>query len=303
MSRTTKAQMQIHFCVLLWGFTAILGRMISLPALPLVFWRMSTVAIALACVPRVWRACSELPPRTLAAFAGVGALLGLHWLTFYLSIKASNASVGATCMALAPVFLAFIEPLITGRRFDPRDAVLGVAAVAGVATVLGGIPAGMRLGVAIGALSSVIVAVFGALNKRLILRADALSVTAVEIGAGALLMAVLAPLVPHEGPAFPIPGGRDAVLLAILALGCTLLPYWLHLVALRELSAFWVALATNLEPVYSILLAIPLLGEHHQLTPRFYLGVSIIVVAVVAYPLLMAGTRRARAHPDPPRLA
>lgn len=289
--------MQVHFCVLLWGFTAILGRLISLPALPLVFWRMSLVAVVLAGVPRVWRSGRALPGLTLAALAGVGALLALHWLTFYLSIKLSNASVGATCMALAPVFLAFVEPLVTGRRFDPRDLVLGVAAVAGVVTMLGGIPAGMRLGVAVGVLSAVIVSVFGALNKRLVLQADALTVTAVEIAAGAALMAALTAFVPQEGPAFPIPQGRDVVLLIVLALGCTLLPYWLHLVALRQLSAFWVALATNLEPVYSILLAIPLLGEHHDLAPRFYAGVAMIIVAVIAYPLLRGA--RPKGVPDP----
>jgi drug/metabolite transporter (DMT)-like permease len=293
MSPTTKAQAQIHFCVLLWGFTAILGRLITLPALPLVFWRMTGVAAVLACVPGVWRAGRAMPPRTLLAFAGVGALLGLHWLTFYLSVKWANASVGATCQALAPVFLSFIEPPLTGRRFDPRDLLLGAAAVAGVATVVGGIPAGMHAGVAIGALSAVLVAVFSALNKRLILHADALAVTAVEIAAGALLMAALTAFVAQEGPAFPIPQGRDVVLLIVLALGCTLLPFWLHLVALRHLSAFWVVLATNLEPVYALLLAIPLLGEHHDLRPRFYAGVAVILVAVVAYPLL----RMARGAP------
>jgi threonine/homoserine efflux transporter RhtA len=83
------------------------------------------------------------------------------------------------------------------------------------------------------------------------------------------------------------------MLLAALALGCTLLPYWLHLVALRQLSAYWVALATNLEPVYSILLAIPLLGEHRDLAPRFYVGVAMILVPVLAYPMLRAGRGRA----------
>ena len=296
MSATTKAQLQIHVCVLLWGFTAIFGRIISLPALPLVFWRMSIVAAVLACVPAVWRSCRAMSRHLVAAYAGIGALLALHWLTFYAAIKLSNASVGATCMALAPVLLAFFEPLFARRRFDPRDLVLGVAAVAGVILVLGGIPSGMQVGVAVGALSAAIVALFGALNKRLVHAGDALAVTAIEIAAGAALMAALAPILPHEGPAFPIPGARDALLLLALALGCTLLPYWLHLVALRSLTAFWVALATNLEPVYAILLAIPLLGEHHDLAPRFYLGVAVILGAVVAYPLLRA---RAAGSPAP----
>ena len=296
MTESARAKLQIHLCVLLWGFTAILGALITLPALPLVFWRMAMVTVVLALVPSVWRALSAMGPRLLGAYAVVGFLLALHWLTFYASIKLANASVGATCMALAPVFLAFLEPMLTERRFDPRDLILGVFAVIGVATMLGGIPTGMHLGVAVGVLSALLVAVFSALNKRYIERGDPLAITAVEIGCGAVLLAALAPFLPHDGPLFPIPGLRDTALLVVLALGCTLLPYWLHLVALRHLSAFWVALATNLEPVYAILLAIPLLGEHHDLTPRFYVGVAIILGAVVAYPLLRG---RGAAQLDP----
>jgi drug/metabolite transporter (DMT)-like permease len=290
MRATTRAQLQIQVCVLLWGFTAILGRLISLPALPLVFWRMSVTAALLLLVPHVWRSCRRMPPRLFAAYAGVGGLLAIHWLTFYGSIKLANASVGATCMALTPVFLAFVEPLLTGRRFDPRDVLLGGGAVVGVVTLLGGVPSGMQAGVAVGTFSAFVVAIFSALNKRLVEHADALAVTTIEIGSGAALVAVLAPLLPHAGPAFPVPGARDAALLLALAIGCTIIPYALHLVALRHLSAFAVALATNLEPVYAILLAMPLLGEHHDLAPRFYVGVAIVLGAVVASPLLRQRT-------------
>jgi drug/metabolite transporter (DMT)-like permease len=286
MSPSTKAQLQIHLCVLAWGFTAILGRLITLPALPLVVWRMGGLAVLLALVPSVWRGVRGMAPRTLLVFSGIGALLALHWVTFYLSIKLANASVGATCMALAPVFLAFVEPALTGKRFDPRELVLGAAAVVGIAMVLGGVPAGMRLGIAVGVFSGAVVAVFGALNKRYIHDADALTVTAVEMAAGAVLTAAALPLFAGEGPLLPVPGPRDAFLLVVLILACTLLPYWLHLVALRELSAFWVALATNLEPVYAILLAIPILGEHRELEPAFYAGVAVIVGSVFADPLL-----------------
>ena len=294
MSPATKAQLQIHLCVLLWGFTAILGRLITLPALPLTLWRMGLLAALLAFVPAVWRSCRAMPRRLLGAYALVGAILGLHWLTFYLSVKWANASVGATCMALTPVVLAFLEPLVTSRRFEARDVWLGLVTVAGVVLMMGGIPTGMRAGLAVGVLSAALVAVFGALNKRYIHDADALTVTAIEMAAGAALMAVLVPFVPGDGSAFAVPGPRDAALLAVLVLACTLLPYWLHLVALRELSAYWVALATNLEPVYAILLAIPLLGEHHELAPRFYAGVAVIMGAVLLYPV-MKGSQRASA--------
>src|SRR5690606_7495863 len=162
---TRRAHLQIHACVLLWGCTAILGKLITLPALPLVWWRMLLVVAALAMLPQVWRGLRALAPRLALAYAGVGAVVSLHWLTFYGAIKLANASVAATCIALAPVFLALVEPTIARRRFVARELLLGVAMVPGVALVVGGLAPEMRLGVLVGGLSALLVAVFGALNK------------------------------------------------------------------------------------------------------------------------------------------
>jgi drug/metabolite transporter (DMT)-like permease len=281
-----RAYLQIHFCVLLWGFTAIFGRLISLDAVPLVWWRMTLVGVTLACVPRVHRAWQKMPPKLIVAFAGIGVVIACHWVTFYGAIKLANASVGATCMALAPVFLAIVEPIVVKRRFDPRELILGALMVPGIILVVGGVPSGMRLGIAVGALSAFFVAIFSTLNKRLIDRADALAVTAIELGAGALFVTLLVPFVPHSGHAFQIPGARDLIFLVILAVVCTILPFTLALVALRHLSAFGAQLAVNLEPLYAIIIAVALLGEHRQLEARFYIGVAIILAGVLTYPLL-----------------
>ena len=200
MTDRNKAFLQIHFCVLLWGFTAILGKLISLPALPLVWWRMLIVVAALALVPRVWRGLRAMPLRLMLSYAGIGVLVALHWLTFYGSIKLSNASVGATCIALATVFTALVEPWLARTRFSRRELALGIAVLPGVALVVGGVPAGMRLGIAVGALSALLVAFFSSLNKRLVEHADPLTVTALELGAGALALTLLAPLMPHAVP-------------------------------------------------------------------------------------------------------
>ena len=296
LSPSTRAQLQIHACVVLWGFTAILGKMISLTALPLVWWRMLLVIAALALLPRTWRGLRAIAPRLMLAYAGIGVLVALHWLTFYGAIKLSNASVGATCIALATPFTALIEPKLAARRFSLRELFLGIAVLPGVALVVGGVPASMRLGIAVGALSALLVALFGSLNKRLVEHGDALAVTAVELGAGTLVLTLLAPLMQLAFPAlagnpFLLPGARDAMLLLALSLACTLLPFTLSLVALRHMSAFAAQLAVNLEPVYAIVLAIVLLGEQHELTPLFYLGVAIILGAVLAYPLLQPPVR------------
>jgi drug/metabolite transporter (DMT)-like permease len=281
-----KAQMQIHFCVFLWGFTAILGRLITLSALSLVWWRMLLVVSALLMVPAVRRGLWGMPRRLALSYAGAGFLVALHWLTFYGAIKLADASVAATCIALAPVFLALVEPVIARRPFQPLELLLGVAVVPGVALVLGGVAARMHLGVLVGALSALLVALFGALNKRLVGRADALTITCLELGAGALLLTVLALVRPHAGPPFPIPNLRDAALLIVLAMGCTLLPFALSLVALRHLTAYQAQLATNLEPVYAIALATLLLGERRELGGTFYAGVVVVLGVVFAYPVL-----------------
>ncbi|KRE87487.1 hypothetical protein ASG75_05010 [Rhodanobacter sp. Soil772] len=296
MQPVNQARLQIHFCVLLWGFTAILGKLITLPALPLVWWRMLLVVVALLLIPRVWRGLRAMPARLIWAYAGIGVLVSLHWLSFYAAIKLSNASVGATCIALGPVFLAFIEPWIAKRKFDPRELLIGVAVVPGVVMVVGGVPHDMRLGIAVGVLSALFVAFFGSLNKRLVEHGDPLTVTFIELGTGTVFLTLLAPLIPHAGPAFMLPGTHDALLLLALSFGCTLLPFALALVALRHMSAFGTQMVTNLEPVYAIMLAIVLLGEQHELDGWFYAGVAVILAAVFMHPLL---NRRARTATQP----
>jgi drug/metabolite transporter (DMT)-like permease len=285
MSSSKRALFQIHFCVVLWGFTAILGKAISLRAVPLVWWRMLLVTAALMLSRTFWKGFRDLPPRLIATYCGIGVIVATHWLTFYGSIKLANASVAATCMAMTPVFIALIEPLIAGRRFDIRELLFGLAVIPGVALVVGGIPSVMRTGLAMGMVSAFLAAIFGMLNKRYIEHTNPLSMTGLEMGAGLIFLTLLAPVMPAAEPVFVWPGARDAMLLVVLAMACTLLPFALSLVALRTLSAFTTALAINMEPVYAIGLAIIFLGEQRELHLGFYMGVAIVFAVVFTHPL------------------
>ena len=285
---TLRPWLQIHFCVLLWGFTAILGKLITLAALPLVWWRMLIVTAVLLVVPSVWQGLTTMTPRLRWAYAGIGILVATHWVTFYASIKLANASVAATCMAVTPVFLAVVEPWIAKRRLDSREVALGLLVIPGVALVIGGTPGGMRLGILVGVISAFFVALFGSFNKRLAHSGDALSVTFLELGAGTLALTLIMPFTGSIGGGFVVPEGSDVWYLAALAIGCTLLPFALSLIVLRQLSAFGTTLAINLEPVYAIAIAAVLLGEQRELTPQFYLGVAIIMAIVFSYPFLAA---------------
>lgn len=120
LSPHARAWLQIHFRVFLWGFTAVLGKSITIGALPLVWWRMLAVGFILALLPRVWRGVGALTTRQRLEFCGIGVVLSLHWVTFYGAIKLANASVGATCMVLSPMFTALIEPWLAQRDSTRR---------------------------------------------------------------------------------------------------------------------------------------------------------------------------------------
>ncbi|MCX7173190.1 MAG: DMT family transporter [Proteobacteria bacterium] len=276
-------QLQIHFCVVMWGFTAILGKLITLAALPLVFWRVLIVSLCLLCWLPLWRQLLNLSRRDWMHSLVAGILITLHWLCFYGSIKLANASVAATCIALAPVFLSIIEPLLSRQPFVAKELLVALISIPGVMLVVGGIPSAMLGGFALGTLSSLLVAIFSILNKRLAMRVPALSLTAIEMSAGALLLGVLIPVWPLLGATFDWPGQADLQWLLVLALACTLLPFVVAIVALRKLSAFSAQLAVNLEPVYAIILAWLFLGEGEQLRLPFYAGVAVILAAVLVH--------------------
>lgn len=286
-SPTLKAHWQLHFCVLLWGFTPILGALISLPAPQLVWWRMGLVALLLLALPGVARGIFALPRRLFFIYCGIGVIVALHWLAFYGAIKLANASIAATCLGAATAFTAVIEPLITGRKFIARDLWLGFAVIPGVALVAGGLSSGQIAGFVVGVLAALGATLFTSLNKRYIDGADPKVVTALELGAGALFMTLILPLLPiPEGAIYPLPAAKDAWLMGVFVVFCTALPFTLSLVALKHLSAFVAQMAVNLEPIYAVALAAVLLGETKELTPLFYLGVAILFLAVFLPPLV-----------------
>jgi len=283
MNPHRRALIELHICVVLWGFTAILGKLITLPATQLVWWRMLLVTLALACFPRVWRGLARIPIRLIATYAGIGAVVAVHWLTFYGSVKLANASVAATCMALAPAVTALIEPAITGARFERHNLLLGILVVPGVALVVGGIPGEMHLGFWVGVASAVLAALYNALNKRHLGHHDAMAVTWIELGAGFLLVAAIGPFMAPHGANVVLPSVQDGAWLLVLAILCTLIPFAISLATLRHLSAFTAQLAINLEPVYAIVLAVLFLGEARELDGLFFIGVTIVLAAVFGH--------------------
>jgi drug/metabolite transporter (DMT)-like permease len=287
-----RAFWQIHLCVLLWGFTAILGKLITLPAQALVVWRMALVCVFLAMLPKVWRGIAALKPKLILTYAGIGVIVALHWLTFYGAIKLSNASVAVSCLALGSVFAAIIEPLLTDKAWNKTELMLGILAIPGVVLLVGGVPLSMHSGIIVGIISAFLTSLFAVLNKRYVHDAEPESVTFIEMSSGALFLTVASILCFGTDKVLMIPNVHDAILLLILAVACTLFPFILSLKALRHISAFTTQLALNLEPVYAIVIAALWLKEYEELTPQFYIGVSVILLTVFIQPAVYAIRRK-----------
>ena len=174
-------------------------------------------------------------------------------------------------MALAPAVTALIEPALTGARFERHNLLLGILVIPGVALVVGGIPRDMHCGFWVGVVSAALAAVFNALNKRHLGHHDAMAVTWLELGAGFLLVAAIAPFAAPAGAGVVLPDVRDGALLLVLAILCTLIPFVVALATLRHVSAFTAQLAINLEPVYAICIAVAVPGRgaraRHRVLP------------------------------------
>ena len=294
-----RAFWQVHLCVLLWGFTAILGKLITLPAQALVVWRMALVCVFLALLPKVWRGVAAIKVKLILTYAGIGVIVALHWLTFYGAIKLSNASVAVSCLALGSIFAALIEPLLTDKPWNKNELLIGIFAVPGVVLLVGGVPLSMHTGIIVGVISAFLTSLFAVLNKRYVHDAEPESVTFIEMSAGALFLAIASVLYFGTEQTLMIPDRHDAILLLVLALACTLFPFILSLKALRHISAFSTQLALNLEPVYAIVIAALWLKEYKELTPQFYIGVSIILLAVFIQPAVLAIKRKASKNVAP----
>jgi drug/metabolite transporter (DMT)-like permease len=291
------ARLSMHFCVLLWGFTAILGKLISVPALPLVFWRMSLAAIILLTLPRVWLSIRMCSPKLIAGLSGVGALIAFHWICFYGSVKLSNASVAVSCIAATPALTCIIEPIITKSHFSWRELVISLFVIPAIILIVGGTPEEMNLGVGIGLIAAFFGALFSSFNKKLIHKSSALVATTIEMAAGAITVlgvifltinldinsSVLIAFSQSAKSTFEvlrISSQNDVIWLLILTIFCTILPFIIYMRALKHISAFGTNLVINLEPIYTILLAILIFNEQQVLSLGFYFGAAIMIGAL-----------------------
>lgn len=290
MSDKLRAYLYLHFCVLIWGFTAILGKLITLKAVPLVWWRVFLCcATLILLIPR--RQFAGISRKTYAQMFGIGILVGIHWLCFYGAVKLSNASVAVATMATTSFFSALVEPTLNRQKIKGYELALGLFILPGMALIAGNIDWDMRLGFGVGILGAFLAAVFSSLNKKMIDNQPPppLVMSFTELAGGVAVCSLVLPFVVWQMPETTLlPGPWDWLWLLVLAWVCTLLPYYLTLLAMRYISAFATNLTINLEPVYGVLLAALFFREDQDLSPAFYLGVLMILLAVFSHPFLKA---------------
>jgi len=275
-----KAFIQLHIAVLLAGLTGVLGKIITLNEGLLVWYRLLLTAVALWMIYLVRRPSSSIAARDIVRIFGIGAIAAMHWVAFYGSIKYSNVSVGLLCFSAVGFFTALIEPLVLRRRVDYVELLLGLMVIAGIFLIFQVNPS-YKTGIVIGLVSSLLGSLFPVLNKRILQRVPAGTVTLYELTGGFLFLSVLLPFYLKLAPASKLlPDWKDWIGLLVLSLACTVLAFNLSMNALKKLSAFTVNLSYNLEPVYGIILAFILFREDKYMHGGFYTGFALIILSI-----------------------
>jgi drug/metabolite transporter (DMT)-like permease len=289
-----KAFIQLHIAVLLAGFTGILGKLITLNAGLLVWYRLLLTAVSLWIIAFFRSQSVRLAAKDIWRIFGVGAIAALHWVAFYGSIKYSNVSVGLLCFSAIGFFTALLEPLIFRHRVDGVELLLGLLVIAGIYFIFRVDP-NYKTGILLGLASSLLGSLFPVLNRRILQKIPAQTVTLYELSGGFLFLSALMPLYLHVAPTSTmLPGLADLGWLLVLSWVCTVLAFSLSMNALRKISAFTVNLSYNLEPIYGILLAFIVFREDRMFTSGFYAGMTCILVAIV-FQMLRLRSRSLRA--------
>ena len=296
-----KHYLLLHFVVLIWGFTAVLGLLISIPAVEIVFYRTLIAAATLAVVLLIGRKPWVLPRTTAIAILGTGALIATHWILFFTAARVANASVCLAGMATCSLWTSLLEPWMTGRKIRIYEVGLGLLVIVGLYVIFR-FEFDHALGLSMAIASAMLGAVFTILNARFAQRHDAYVITFYEMVGACLSVALFFPIyvayLSEAGTLLLVPTLSDWGYLLVLALVCTLYAFSVSVQLMRYVTAFAMNLTNNLEPVYGILLAVLVFGEKETMSLPFYIGTAIILLSVLAYPVIRRVLRRRALSPE-----
>lgn len=294
MNPDKKDFLLLHFIVLLWGFTAILGVLISIDSVSLVFWRTLLASIGLLFFLKWKKIPIGIDLRQLAVMLGTGCLMSGHWILFFASAKISTASICLAGMATTSLWTSITEPLMTGRKIKLFEVGLGLVVIFGLYLIFR-FEFNHVLGLSLALGSALLAAIFTVINGKLTKRHNHFVINFHEMNGAFIFTALMIPiwplLVTEEATGF-WPEMTDWLWLIILAWVCTVYAYSVSIELMKRISAFFLNLTVNLEPVYGILLAFVIFGEKETMSPEFYLGTFVILLAVLAYPVISRLAKR-----------
>ncbi|MDX1650863.1 MAG: DMT family transporter [Brumimicrobium sp.] len=288
MNQRLTYQIGLHVIIFVWGFTAILGKWIEADAFILVWYRVLIACISLFIFMLFLnRKRRILDKKDLFRTLGVGVLVALHWLTFYLSIKVSTASLAIICLATTTIHVAWLEPLVMKRKFLWSELIIGLVILGGIFLITNrGSQEGLYIGVVFGLISALLAALFAVFNAKLIQTVSASKITLHEMLSASVIMTVFLILTGRFNAEKLLISSSDFYLLLFLGIVCTSIAFLLTVEIQKLLGAFTVALSINMEPIYTLGLAAWLLNEHEKINTYFYVGSSVILFAVFANALL-----------------
>ena len=273
----------LHFTVIIWGFTGTIGRLITISAVSLVWYRVFIASASLLLYFLFSKTPFKVNRASFFKLACNGGLVGAHWILFFASIKLSTVAVTLVCLSSITLFTAIFEPLINRKRVSKLEISAGVLIITGIVLIFK-FETQYTKGIIIGLISAMIASIFAIFNSKLVKSHEAPVIAFYELSGAFFWITIFLLLTQSFTPAM-IPTKADVGYLLLLGTVCTSVAYVAGVYVMKDLSAFRVALITNLEPVYGILIAFLFFNDLNKMTPGFWVGAAIILSTILLYPV------------------
>ncbi len=297
MIATTKDYLKLHFIVFLFGFTAILGKLVSIPSVEMVFYRTIVAATGMAILIYLVKGSFVASKSDLIKILLTGVIVAIHWLTFFGSGRVSNPSTSLVGFATCSFWAAFIEPIAKRKKIQTLEVVLGLIVLIGLIIIFS-FNFQYALGLFLGIISGLTAAIFSVINSNIANRVSAYTITLYEMIGACITVLFFFPVYKilfAENHALQlIPATMDWVYIGTMAIACSVYAYSVMIDLSKKLSVFFIQLALNLEPVYGIVIALLVFGQQEVMGWNFYVGTAIILSAVGLYPLIKSWPEKKR---------
>jgi len=285
LSNKLKNYLHLHFIIFIWGFTAVLGALISIDALPLVWFRVSIATVFILGYLLLRNISLKVSLKELLRFGLGGILIALHWITFFYAIKISNVSITLATMSTGALFATLLQFVIYKEKIVFYELLLSVLAIVGLLIIFNA-EGSYALGIGIALIAAFLSAAFSILNVDLVKYHDASVISFYELLVSVFFISIILIYKGLFTIAFFTLSTHDWVYILILATICTAYAFVASTKVLESVSAYTMMLTTNLEPIYGIVLAVLIFKEQEMMSAHFYWGALLILLTVILNGLL-----------------